>query len=832
MSAELLPVWNEIEKYIDAGISVIPVRDTNSAQGVAKSPYGNWKACQITPLTKQELFDQMDVKYNTTAVGIIGGKVSGNLEIIDIDVKYKHGIDATLFTDLKTLYPDLLKKVRIHKTPSGGFHILYRCSDPVEGNQKLAGRDKTPEELSVEPRPKTVNFLETRGEGGYVVAPPALGYTVVKGNPIPILSKTERDSIISLCRSYNEIITPEKAPYKPTKTEDAYYDTNPFEDFNNRVDPSALVSEFGWKEFKHNNHFIWYTRPGKVKGVSMSFNQQKRFFFCFTASTELEENKGYSPANLLALLAHGGDKKRLYSDLVSRGYGRIKPKVEQRLAKTAAINGKPLPTNASQEALAARAQLEATIDELHPFGTFWIDSMEHGIQIDRELLYRVASGLGFMLWHNHLVRSDGKFIEEVEDRFFFDTLKAYVHEEDADLYKDICNAFESFIEKHGKFTITRLPILPDTAILADTKDEAFKCYQNGILRITADSINLYPSTPNGLLIWKHALQPREFFHSTRGRYIEFLKLATDFDSNKEYLLSCIGYLAHEYKDETTGYIVVLTEQCENPKDGGGAGKNVFSNLFRHTTSFTGKPGEQIKYDEKFMQSWNYQKIFCISDAPKNFNFSFLKELSTGTGLMKKLFKDETEIPTELMPKFLVQTNYSIEIKDGGLKRRVKIIEFTDFFTKVGGIDVHFDVHFPNEWNQEDWNGYDTLMAIAVQLWLKGGRKIGASTLSTGGWMKQFEQSYGAVAAGFIKEHIDHWVQSGYVTNELFKEEFERFCVENNTPHHYRPSMNKINDAIVEWCKQHDLQYMNQLVYRDMMGSKKRKWFGRREDVPF
>ena len=25
MSAELLPVWNEIEKYIDNGISVIPV---------------------------------------------------------------------------------------------------------------------------------------------------------------------------------------------------------------------------------------------------------------------------------------------------------------------------------------------------------------------------------------------------------------------------------------------------------------------------------------------------------------------------------------------------------------------------------------------------------------------------------------------------------------------------------------------------------------------------------------------------------------------------------------------------------------------------------------
>lgn len=833
MSAELLPVWNEIEKYIDAGISVIPVRDQSDAGGVAKSPYGgSWKQYQQTPLTKDQLFELMDVRYNTTAVGIIGGKVSGNLEIIDIDVKYKHGIDAVLFTDLKTLYPGLLEKVRIHKTPSGGFHILYRCQEPIEGNQKLAGRPKTPEELAIEPRPKTVNFLETRGEGGYVVAPPALGYQVVKSCPIPVITMAERNSLITLCRSYNEIITPERAPYKPTKTEESYYDTNPFDDFNFRVDPTQLAESLGWKEFKHNNHFIWYTRPGKSKGVSMSFNLQKRFFYCFTASTELEENKGYSPANLLALLAHGGDKKRLYVDLVNRGYGRIKPKVEQRLAKTAAINGKPLPANVSQEAAIARDQLAASINEQHPFGTFWIDSAEHGIQIDRELLYRVASGLGFMLWHNRLIRSDGTFIEEAEDRFFFDALKAYIHEEDADLYRDICNAFESFIEKHGRFTITRLPILEDSAILSDTKETAFKCFQNGVLRITDNSIDLLPSAPTGLLIWRHAVQPRAFCHGTNGRYIEFLKLATDFDSNREYILSCIGYLAHEYKDETTGYIIVLTEQCENPKDGGGAGKNVFSNLFRYTTSFTGKPGEQIKYDEKFMQSWNYQKIFCISDAPKNFNFSFLKELSTGTGLMKKLFKDETEIPTELMPKFLVQTNYSIEIKDGGLKRRVKIIEFTDFFTKAGGIDVHFDCHFPNEWTDEDWSGYDTIMAYAIQKWLKAGRKIGASILSTGGWMKQFEQSYGAVTTGFIKEHIEHWVQSGYVTNELFKEEFERFCAENNTPHHYRPSMNKINDAIIEWCRQHEIQYMNQLQYRDMIGVKKRKWFGNKDAVPF
>lgn len=363
MSAELLPVWHEIEKYIEWGISVIPVRDKDDEFGVAKSPFGNWKQYQKKIVSKHDLFELMDVKYNTTAVAIIGGVVSGNEESIDVDVKYKPGIDAILFTAIQTLYPELFKRLRIHKTPSGGYHIIYRCEEPVPGNQKLAGRK--------DENGKTINFIETRGEGGYILVPPAMGYKVHQDVPIPVITASERESLITLCRSYNEIIKLETPP-KPTKSENDLFDTNPFEDFNNRVDPTELIEGLGWKFFKSNNHFIWYTRPGKSKGVSLSFNLVKRFFYCFTASTDLEESKGYTPANILAVLQFGNDKKKLYQHLVQSGFGRIKPKIEQRLAKKAAINGKPLPTNASPEAKRAYTEHLIKISEQHPYGTFWI----------------------------------------------------------------------------------------------------------------------------------------------------------------------------------------------------------------------------------------------------------------------------------------------------------------------------------------------------------------------------------------------------------------------------------------------------------------------------
>jgi hypothetical protein len=837
-SMEFLPVWNEIVKYIDNGISVIPVHDRDEGDKAVKSPcLKSWKKYQTVLMEKEEIFYLMDVMYNTTAVGLIGGKVSGNLEFIDIDVKYKAGIDAVLFTDLKILYPDLLAKVRIHKTPSGGYHIVYRCTDPVEKNQKLAARPATDEELKERPKNKTYNFLETRGEAGYVLAPPALGYQVVKDVPIPVLTLAERNSLISLCRSYNEIITPERAPYKPTKSEDAYYETNPFEDFNNRCNPSEIMYELGWKECGHSNHFVWYTRPGKATGVSMGFNLQNRFYFCFTTSTELEGSKGYSPANLLAILAHGGDKKKLYADLVARGYGKIKPKVEQRLIKTAAINGKPLPMNASKNALIEKKQLVDSITELYPFGIFWIDSAQKGIIIDRFKLYNVAAGLGFKNYKERIVQvtpfelsTTGILEDNISSRHFSDTLKSYIKEEGADLHRDIFNALDAFLENHSKHVTANLPMLHSEEILIDTVDTAYKCYENGILRITADSIDLLDNAP--LLIWRHNVHPRNFNHGTGGRYIEFLNLATEFENNKDYLLSCIGYLAHEYKDETTAYIIVLTEQCENPKEGGGAGKNVFCNLFSYTTTFTGKPGAQAKFDEKFMQSWNGEKIFCISDVPKEFDFLFLKDLSSGIGLMKKLFVDEAPIPSKDMPKFLVQTNYSIEIKDGGLNRRVKIIEFTDFFTKAGGIDVHFGAHFPNGWNQEDWAGFDTIMAHGIQHWLKGGRKIGEASLSNTGWMKQFEQTYGATITPFIKENFSGWKLKQWVNNNEFKTQIDNYYTENNTHYKYQLSTQKINRAIKDYCTYNGIQFQWDVQRTENGIHNKYKWFWKEGDVPF
>ena len=91
----------------------------------------------------------------------VGGKVSGNLEILDFDDPDA----AKSWSDLlkKEGNSQLLETLPVVMTPTGGFHVYYRCEEPVEGDQKLAQKNG--------PDGQTEVMSETRGEGGYVVAP-------------------------------------------------------------------------------------------------------------------------------------------------------------------------------------------------------------------------------------------------------------------------------------------------------------------------------------------------------------------------------------------------------------------------------------------------------------------------------------------------------------------------------------------------------------------------------------------------------------------------------------------------------------------------------------
>ena len=817
--------WETIKEYLNLGINIIPIRDKlvvyNGKTYDKKTPYLGWKKYQTEKINEQSLWFELD-KQKTEWAAFICGKISNNLFNIDIDTKYYNGFDAIYFKSIMDIFPDLWNKLRIHKTPSGGYHIIYFMESEPPASSKLASRLTTIEEIenhklknpNAKNDLKDVCFLETRGEGslsGFC----GEGYSIHINNPIPTLTNQEHEALINLGKSFNQIVKIDK-PYTVSKFQNDYFDENPFEHFNSSPEGEKVLENNGWNLCGQNQNFIWYSRPdSKSKAVHASFNRNKRCFYIFTSSTNFEPEKGYNPSTALSLLQFNGDKKETYTYLISIGFGKVNERKELQLIKSKVKAKAPteLPQNFSDKSKLQYAIMQAEHTELYPFGTFWTYGDDSKLEISRESLLNVASDLGFRLYRSDLKLLKSNIIYQANERQFQDIIKDYIKEAEPNERENILNAYESFMQKNGKYTMSRLPIILENEILKDNPETCYKFFKNGFIKITADKFD-YMDYPSENYIFAEKIQARDYAEYEGGKYVEYLSLATDWNQ-KQHIQKIIGFLSHEFKDETTGYIIVLTEQCPNPKDGGGSGKNVFCNLLSNTTSYHSKNGSQIKFDEKFFQSWSGQRIMGISDVPKNFPYEFLKEPSTGTFILKKLFKDEVEIPVEDGPKFIIQTNFSYEITDGGLNRRIIPIEFTDFFTKAGGLDAHFGCHFPKGWNNEDWFGFDTFILQSVQLWLKSNRKLTKIELTATGWDKQFEQTYGKNMFEIIKENIENWVLLGEVNTKDLKLTITNWLTENNVPKNFWSSPQRQNEAIKYFCDHNNINYKINLTKKEL-----------------
>lgn len=806
--SSLTKVWNEVRMMLNDGLSLIPVRDKKQGDFMPKTPFGSWKHAQNKAMTESELWQMMEEK-KTEAVALVCGKVSGNLELIDIDSKYFEGISIRLFKEIKSLRPDLYDKLRVHKTPSGGYHILYRIADgDPEKNQKLAERAKTEDEINADiamgiKKPKKfVAFLETRGEGGFALMPPSMGYDVHLDRPIPLISWADRCELIQICRSFNENI-PKKVTYKRTKIQDNTYDLTPWEDYNENGDVVALLEEYGWKLHRHQTpERLYFIRPGKDKGISASLTRSNHKFYPFTVSTELESEKTYSPCDLLVIYRFNGDKSAAFKWMVDNGYGRVKKRVEQQIIKTSLHSRQDVPANFSPEAKSEFEKLKQESAENMPYGIFWEQDPDkpHRFNISREDLYKVSECLGFKIFNDAiLVQVSGGVISARTESQYFDAIKAYIWEEEADTYTAICNSLEAFFQKSGKYTISRLRPIDNSLVMSDTATTCYKYFQNGFIEINAKGYTFKPYTEITGLVWEHKVRPRDFDPTPTkeyGVYAEYLQNAIGITP---YLRRVIGNLSVDYKDEACSYIFVLTEKVENPKDGGGSGKNVFGNILKETTTVKTVPGSSVKFDDRFMAAWNYERIYFLADIPKRIDWMFLKELCTGEGYVNKKYKAEVTVEAGDMPKLLLNTNYSYEEEDGGVKRRIRHVEFTPYYTIHGGVDAVHGKMFPRDFTAEDWRGYDHFIADCISEAYKHNLKIEKTDLSEEGWIKQFRNSYGEATHQFITDNMDMWLQNGFVSNKQFNDQYREFSEEFDIPQKFRLSSRRMNEAIKDFC---------------------------------
>lgn len=310
----------------EADLCVLPAKRKDKRPAIPK-----WKHYQ------QQLPSKDDVdrwfKKSCEAMCIVCGAVSGNLEVIDFDL----GGEAfePWSRAAESIAPDLLDRLVVESTPSGGFHVAYRCTEPVAGNTKLAqrrievdssdpmdigGKQFVPRQESSGKWVVTLVLIETRGEGGLFLCAPSDGYRLLVGDlcNLPVISAEEREILLDCARALDEMPKPIVGG-SPIRTRDATDTLRPGDDFNQRGDPRPILIKHGWTLIVPGENEHW-CRPGKDRGTSATLKNGVLYVFS-TNAAPFDAEKGYSPFAVYTLLEHNGDFTAAASALRAEGYG-------------------------------------------------------------------------------------------------------------------------------------------------------------------------------------------------------------------------------------------------------------------------------------------------------------------------------------------------------------------------------------------------------------------------------------------------------------------------------------------------------------------------------
>lgn len=330
------PVGKELltkatDAFLKAGLSVIPVY-------LDKTPCGPWKAQQSHRASLSDIVVKLQAEAE--AIALVCGAVSGNLEMIDFDLKGE--LYAAWTEIVQAQAPGLIERLVIERSQSGGWHVLYRCPElTIPGNAKLALRGiETPDANEIEIAGKSykpvevdgrfyavITMIESRGEGGYFLCTPSPGYSLTQGriSLVTTITPAERAILIQAARSLNEWVNPKDIQGRMSK-EFLAGPEQPGEVYNRRGDVRDILQKHGWTPCGHRGDIEHWRRPGKTRGTSASLLGDKVFFAFSTNAAPFEAERGYSPFGVYTLLEHGGDFKAAARALVKEGFGTPPPR--------------------------------------------------------------------------------------------------------------------------------------------------------------------------------------------------------------------------------------------------------------------------------------------------------------------------------------------------------------------------------------------------------------------------------------------------------------------------------------------------------------------------
>jgi putative DNA primase/helicase len=312
--------------YHAAGLGVIPIRpDGSKAPALSRGhPYLQRRP---TPADLRRWF-----AAGRNGIAIACGAVSGNLETLDFETA---AICRTWCRLVEAWAPGLVTRLCWVRTPGHlgqrGMHARYRCRAVViPASTALASE---PEREGDGPNrapaagPRTRVLIETRGEGGYAIAPGSPRGCHEAGRPwehvggpdllhLPDLTPPERAVLLLSARALDRPVLHHHAAGPPHRAGHGGA-ALPGDDFNRHgPDWAELLEPHGWELVRAAGAVRYWRRPGKSRGswsATTGFCRSREGYdllHVFSSNAApFRQGGSYSKYRAHVLLSHRGDDR-------------------------------------------------------------------------------------------------------------------------------------------------------------------------------------------------------------------------------------------------------------------------------------------------------------------------------------------------------------------------------------------------------------------------------------------------------------------------------------------------------------------------------------------
>tara|TARA_R110000782_G_scaffold28300_1_gene71154 strand:+ start:792 stop:3146 length:2355 start_codon:yes stop_codon:yes gene_type:complete len=371
---------------------------------------------------------------------------------------------------------------------------------------------------------------------------------------------------------------------------------------------------------------------------------------------------------------------------------------------------------------------EDTYDEIKQVSEaedFWYFDKNEKVKIS-PLKYKLfLEGNGFMKYYPD--GSDKPQFVKVESNKVDVTSVAKIKDFVLDYLKDLrefdvwnyCAGYQNLFSDQFLLMLDSIELM----MLKDTLRSSYIAFDNGILEITKDSVELKDYIDiKGSYIWKSHILDRN--------WVELDEHANDYSmfinnvSNNEPLAieCCVGYLICTYKSRSNNKAIILNDEIITQNPEGGTGKGLFvqgiANI-RKTHIIDGKTHN----DKATFQNQSVSiddKVLVFDDIPKNWSFENQFSLITEGITIRKLYSDPVKLSVQDSPKIVISTNYAVKGEGNSHDRRRHEIEIAQYYGRDKTPEDEFGRQLFDEWSENDYNRFDNYMVYCLQAYLKNG----------------------------------------------------------------------------------------------------------------